>query len=87
MFCFHRAQIDELQKKQDKFNVIKNSKLYSGSGNHSSREVFGESPTKRSLPVTKSSRSSSFHRTSLKRLTAVNIISISLRIKLIVSFF
>ncbi|CAF3548920.1 unnamed protein product [Rotaria sordida] len=69
-----KAQIDELQKKQDKLNIFKNSKLSSSSIGNSSKEIFGESSTKRSLPIIKSSRSSSLHRTPLKRLTTnVNI--------------
>lgn len=70
VFIF-RAQIDELQKKQDHLNSFKNSKLYSNTGVHSSREAYGESPVKRSLPSVKSSRSSSFNRPHIKRLTAV----------------
>ncbi|CAF0827290.1 unnamed protein product [Rotaria sordida] len=65
-----KAQIDELQRKQDKLNAFKNRKVYSGASNHSSREVGGESPTRRPLATIKSSRSSSFNRTPLKRLTA-----------------
>jgi len=70
---FSRAQLDELQKKQDQLNSFKNSKLYSNTGVHSSKEAYGESPLKRSLPSVKSSRSSSFNRPHIKRLTAVNI--------------
>jgi hypothetical protein len=73
-FFFFRAQLDELQKKQDQLNSFKNSKLYSNTGVHSSKEAYGESPVKRSLPSVKSSRSSSFNRPpNIKRLTAVNI--------------
>jgi hypothetical protein len=60
-----------LQKKQDQLNSFKNSKLYSNTGVHSSKEAYGESrPVKRSLPSVKSSRSSSFNRPNIKRLTA-----------------
>jgi hypothetical protein len=62
--------MDELQKKQDKFNLFKNSKS-STTGVGSSRELYGESPTKRTLPTVKSSRSSSYNPRPLKRLTAV----------------
>lgn len=72
-----RAQIDELQKKQDQLNSYKNSKTFSNTGVQSSRETYGESPMKRSLPSVKSSRSSSFNRTHMKRLTAVIIILLS----------
>ncbi|CAF3454060.1 unnamed protein product [Rotaria sp. Silwood1] len=72
-----KAQIDELQRKQDKLNAFKNRKVYSGASNHSSREVFGESPTRRPLGTVKSSRSSSFNRTPLKRLTANATLAIS----------
>jgi hypothetical protein len=65
--------MDELQKKQDKFNSFKNSKLPSNTGVNTARELFGESPTKRSLPGIKSSRSSSYNARPLKRLTAVCI--------------
>lgn len=64
--------MDELQKKQDKLNSIKNSKSSIIAGNNS-KEVFGESSTKRSLPVIKSSRSSSLNRAPLKRLTTVKV--------------
>ena len=66
----NRVQLDELQKKQDQFNPTKNSKLYSNTGVHNSREAYGESPTKRSLPVVRSSRSLSLNRPLIKRLTA-----------------
>ncbi|CAF0755345.1 unnamed protein product [Didymodactylos carnosus] len=59
-----RAQIDELQRNQDKINAFKNKKT------NNSRELCGESPTRRPLASLKSSRSSSFNRTPLKRLTA-----------------
>ncbi|CAF3048765.1 unnamed protein product [Rotaria sp. Silwood2] len=72
-----KAQIDELQRKQDKLNAFKNRKVYSGASNNSSREVFGESPTRRPLATVKSSRSSSFNRTPLKRLTANATLAIS----------
>lgn len=65
--------MDELQKKQDKLNALKNGKLHSHGGANNSKEVFGESSTKRSLPIIKSSRSSSFNRTPLKRLTNVKM--------------
>ncbi len=68
-----RAQLDELQKKQDQLNSFKNSKLCSNTGVHSTREAYGESPTKRSLPTVKSSRSLSLNRPHIKRLTAVTI--------------
>ncbi|CAF3896980.1 unnamed protein product [Rotaria sp. Silwood2] len=68
-----KAQMDELQKKQDKLNSFKNSKLTSNIVANVSKEMFGESSTKRSLPIIKSSRSSSFHRTPLKRLTTVTV--------------
>ncbi|CAF4317967.1 unnamed protein product, partial [Didymodactylos carnosus] len=59
-----RAQIDELQRKQDKLNAFKNKKTIN------SRELCGESPTRRPLPSVKSSsRGSSFNRTPMKRLT------------------
>ncbi len=77
LFFFIRAQIDELQKKQDHLNSFKNNKFYSNTGVHTSKEAYGESPQKRSLPSVKSSRSSSFHRPHIKRLTAVNILFIS----------
>ncbi len=72
-FFFLRAQIDEIQKKQDKLNALKNSKLGPTTSVNNSKEAYGESPTKRSLPGVKSSRSSSFNRIQLKRLTAVKI--------------
>jgi hypothetical protein len=72
VFCF-RAQIDEIQKKQDKLNAFKNRKLYSGTGNANSREMGGESPTRRPLPTIKSNRSSSMSR-PMKRLTAVSFL-------------
>ena len=65
--------MDELQKKQDKFSSFKNGKASSNLGGNSSKEIFGESSAKRSLPVIKSSRSTSFNRAPLKRLTTVNI--------------
>lgn len=71
-FLFNRAQIDEIQRKQDKLNAMKNRKSLSGLGNQNSKEVPGESPTRRPLPSVKPSRSSSFNRTPLKRLTAVS---------------
>jgi len=75
-FLFHRAQIDEIQKKQDKLNAFKNRKLpYNGSSNNL-REIGGESPTRRPLPTIKSSRSSSITR-PVKRLTAVGFIFVS----------
>ena len=67
----HRAQIDELQKKQDQLNSFKNSKLFSSTNVHASRETYGESPLKRSVPLMRSSRSLSFNRPLIKRLTAV----------------
>ncbi|CAF1413145.1 unnamed protein product [Rotaria magnacalcarata] len=72
-----KAQIDELQRKQDKLNAIKNRKSLSGTVNQNSREVPGESPTRRPLPSVKPSRSSSFNRTPLKRLTANANLTIS----------
>lgn len=70
-FCFfRRAQLDELQRKQDQLNSYKNGKPTS-TPSVPSREAYGESPTKKTLPVTKSSRSSSFNRPLMKRLTAV----------------
>ncbi|CAF1176351.1 unnamed protein product [Adineta steineri] len=65
-----KAQIDEIQKKQDKFNLLKNSKLGPSPSMNNLKEAYGESPLKRSLPIVKSSRSSSFNRIQLKRLTA-----------------
>jgi hypothetical protein len=74
---FFRAQIDELQKKQDYLNSFKNSKLYSNTGVTNSKEAYGESPSKRSLPTVKSSRSSSFNRPNIKRVNTVKIFLIS----------
>ncbi len=65
--------MDELQKKQDQLNSYKNSKLYSSTGVHNSREAYGESPTKRYLPSVRSSRSLSLNRPLMKRLAAVKI--------------
>jgi hypothetical protein len=73
-FFFFRAQIDELQKKQDHLNSFKNSKLYSNNVVNTSREVYGESPGKRSLPSVKLSRNTSFYRPHIKRLTTVKIL-------------
>lgn len=72
LFYFSRAQIDEIQKKQDKLNAFKNRKLNCTSGNNNLREMGGESPTRRPLPTLKSSRSSSMTR-PIKRLTAVSL--------------
>ncbi|CAF3334922.1 unnamed protein product [Rotaria socialis] len=64
-----KVQMDELQKKQDKLNAFKSGKSSSNTTTNNSKEFYGESSTKRSLPIIKSSRSSSFNRTPLKRLT------------------
>lgn len=64
--------MDELQRKQDKLNAMKTRKLNPGVGNNNSRELRGESPTRKPLPTVKTSRSSSFNRQPLKRLTAVS---------------
>ncbi|CAF0988942.1 unnamed protein product [Adineta ricciae] len=64
-----KAQIDELQKKQEKMNFFKNNKPGVSTSVNNSKEVYGESPGKRSLPIVKSSRSPSFNRIQLKRLT------------------
>jgi len=69
-----RAQIDEIQKKQDKLNAFKNRKLNSSMINPNSKELRGESPTRRPLPVIKSSRSSSITRPT-KRSIAVDFFS------------
>jgi len=71
---FHRAQIDELQRKQDKLNAFKNRKLNPGTSNINSKEVTGESPTRKPLSTVKISRSSSINRPPLKRLTAVSCV-------------
>lgn len=71
-FFASRAQIDELQKKQDKLNAFKNRKSNSTVGNSLTREVEGESPNRKPLSMVKSSRSSSTNRVSIKRLTAVS---------------
>jgi tubulin polyglutamylase TTLL6/13 len=76
LFRIHRAQIDELQKKQDKLNAFKNRKLYSGVGNNNPREMGGESPTRRPLPTIRSIRNSSMTR-PIKRLTAVSFLYLS----------
>jgi len=71
-----KAQIDELQKKQDKLNAFKNRKSNSTVGNSLTREVEGESPNRKPLSMVKSSRSSSTNRVAIKRLTApVNLIT------------
>lgn len=70
-----RAQLDELQRKQDQINSYKNSKSTSTPAVHS-RETYGESPAKKSFPTIKSSRSFSVNRPLMKRLTAVLLILI-----------
>ena len=72
-----KAQISELQKKQETTHPSnsKNGKTSTTttnqSGGHPSHEIRGESPTRKTLPSVKSSRSSTFNRTPLKRLTTV----------------
>ena len=63
--------MDEIQKKQDKLNAMKNRKAYPNGANTNSREMRGESPTRNSLSTVKPSRSSSVNR-PIKRLTAVS---------------
>jgi hypothetical protein len=65
--------MDEIQKKQDKLNAMKNRKLGPGAGNNNLREFGGESPTRKPLSTVKSSRSSSVTR-PVKRLTAVSFL-------------
>lgn len=72
-----RAQMDELQKKQDKINFMRTGKSSSSIVATNSKEVFGESSTKRPLPGIKSSRTSSYYRAPLKRLTTVMIFILS----------
>lgn len=67
-----RAQIDEIQKKQDKLNAFRNRKLNSSLTNPNSKELRGESPTRRPLPVIKSSRSSSVTRPMKRIIPNVN---------------
>ncbi|UJR08124.1 hypothetical protein I4U23_012400 [Adineta vaga] len=64
-----KAQIDELQKKQDKLNFIKNNKPALNASINNVKEAYGESPGKRILPVVRSSRSLSINRIQFKRLT------------------
>jgi len=63
-----------LQKKQDQFNPLKTSKSFVSQ----SRESYGESPAKRTLPSLKSSRSSSFTRPHIRRLAAVKFQHLSI---------
>ncbi|CAF1520442.1 unnamed protein product, partial [Adineta ricciae] len=65
-----KAQIDEIQKKQDKLNALKNRKANPAGANNNPKELRGESPTRKPLAAVKTSRSSSFNRVPLKRLTA-----------------
>lgn len=75
-----KAQIIELQKKQETGHpstttTTKTTKLSNtnNSTGHPSNEIRGESPTRKPLPSVKSSRSSTFNRTPLKRLTTVKM--------------
>jgi hypothetical protein len=72
IFVFCRAQIDEIQKKQDKLNAMKTRKANPAGAGNNSKELRGESPTRKPLATVKTSRSSSFNRVPLKRLTAVS---------------
>ncbi|CAF0940340.1 unnamed protein product [Adineta steineri] len=70
-----KAQMDEIQKKQDKLNAFKNRKPNAGIGTNNPRELRGESPTRKPISNVKTSRSSSFNRAPLKRITANSLVS------------